>query len=257
MYNLSDIVLEEISLVDRPANPEATVVLYKRHDKDSTMSDFEKMSDDMKAKLKPYMDKGMSEDEAMKAYNQDKMKKMEESLEMLKAAIIKEGYAITAEGIEKSDPVETVDLDGETIAKSDVPDVVWNELKKREDEIIELRKAQEAEDLRKRADNDLPNLKGTSDERGALLKAVDDIEDEEVRKSVLSNLKAADAACAGAFEEVGKAASEDDYSDPEQKLEKMAKAYSEEKGVGFYVAYDAVTKTDEGKALVKAIYKKD
>lgn len=73
---LKQLELDELSLVDRPANKQAMVSLYKRDNSEGeTMeNEVEKMSDDMKAKLKPYMDKGMSEDEAMKMYNMD-MKK--------------------------------------------------------------------------------------------------------------------------------------------------------------------------------------
>ena len=46
------------------------VSLYKRDNSNGEHMEhkIEKMSDDMKAKLKPYMDKGMSEEEAMKMY---------------------------------------------------------------------------------------------------------------------------------------------------------------------------------------------
>ena len=80
---LKQLELEELSLVDRPANAQAMVSLFKRDTSGEDMSEetnVEKMSDDMKAKLKPYMDKGMSEEEAMKAYNMD-MKKSEEATE--------------------------------------------------------------------------------------------------------------------------------------------------------------------------------
>ena len=73
---LKQLELDELSLVDRPANKQAMVSLYKRDnsERETMENEVEKMSDDMKSKLKPYMDKGMSEDEAMKMYNMD-MKK--------------------------------------------------------------------------------------------------------------------------------------------------------------------------------------
>ena len=65
---LKQLELEELSLVDRPANAQAMVSLYKRDNSNGEPMEHEveKMSDDLKAKLKPYMDKGMSEEEAMK-----------------------------------------------------------------------------------------------------------------------------------------------------------------------------------------------
>ena len=73
---LKQLELDELSLVDRPANKQAMVSLYKRDNSegDTMENEVEKMSDDMKAKLKPFMDKGMSEEEAMKMYNMN-MKK--------------------------------------------------------------------------------------------------------------------------------------------------------------------------------------
>ena len=82
-------------------------------------NEVEKMSDDMKAKLKPYMDKGMSEDEAMKMYNMD-MKKdyqgpldevdtIKAELDLVKAeadrlskALEEAGYIVKADAIEKN-----------------------------------------------------------------------------------------------------------------------------------------------------------
>ena len=71
---LKQLELDELSLVDRPANKQAMVSLYKRDnsERETMENEVEKMSDDMKSKLKPYMDKGMSEDEAMKMYNMKK-----------------------------------------------------------------------------------------------------------------------------------------------------------------------------------------
>ena len=84
MNLLKQLELDELSLVDRPANASAKVALFKRDNSEGeiTMTDkVEKMSDDMKSKLKPYMDKGMSAVEAEKAYNMANLKKSEEPVE--------------------------------------------------------------------------------------------------------------------------------------------------------------------------------
>ena len=73
---LKQLELTELSLVDRPANQEAMVTLFKRDQETETTEDVDKMSDDMKAMLKEYMDKGYSQDEAMKMIH-DRMKKAE------------------------------------------------------------------------------------------------------------------------------------------------------------------------------------
>ena len=63
---LLDLELDELSLVDRPANQAATICLIKR---DNTMN--------LEERKAYYMDKGMSEDEALKKAKED-MKKAEE-----------------------------------------------------------------------------------------------------------------------------------------------------------------------------------
>ena len=67
---LKQLELEELSLVDRPANAKAMVSLFKRDNSNGDDMDYEveKMDPKLKDKLKPYMDKGMSEEEAKKAY---------------------------------------------------------------------------------------------------------------------------------------------------------------------------------------------
>ena len=60
-YRLKGITLDELSVVDRGANPGAKIALYKRQG--DLMDD---MTDGQKAKMKEYMDKGYSQEEAMK-----------------------------------------------------------------------------------------------------------------------------------------------------------------------------------------------
>ena len=64
---LLELQLEELSLVDRPANAEAMVTLFKRDDTPET-KDVNKMTEEQDAKLKAYMEKhSCGKDEAMKA----------------------------------------------------------------------------------------------------------------------------------------------------------------------------------------------
>jgi len=131
---LKQLELDELSLVDRPANAQAMVSLFKRDDSngDNMEQEVEKMSDDLKAKLKPYMDKGMNEEEAMKAYEAE-MKKSEEveidELDIVKAendalkiqnedlrkALIENGFVIKADSIEKKAEPEYIEYEGEQI----------------------------------------------------------------------------------------------------------------------------------------------
>ena len=97
---LKQLELEELSLVDRPANAQAMVSLFKRDNSDEEVT---KMTDEMKAKVKAYMEEnGVSEDEAMKACGAD-MKKSEEAAE--EAEVEKADEEVEAE-VEKTEEAE-------------------------------------------------------------------------------------------------------------------------------------------------------
>ena len=255
---LKQLELEELSLVDRPANAQAMVSLYKRDNSNGEPMEHEvteKMSDDLKAKLKPYMDKGMSEEEAMKMYNMD-MKKADEAtaeeleIETLKAenerlrkSLLDNGYVIKADTIEKKAEPEYVEYDGEQINKADIPAPILKAL-----EEAEVAKA-DAE-LTKRAEEALPNF--NIDVAKSLIAKFD--EDE----SVMEALKGADAVFAESMEEFGKSDADGNFATAQDKLDALVKSYMDENKIKksqYAVAYAAVAKTDEGKALINKSYK--
>ena len=260
MNLLKQLELDELSLVDRPANASAKVALFKRDTEESDMTnEVEKMSDDLKAKLKPYMDKGMNEEEAMKAYQMD-MKKFDEepldlSLDVLEAevetlkaqnedlrkALIENGFVIKADAIEKKEEVETIEVEGEMVVKSDIPAPV---LKALEAAAVEKRQVE----LRKAAEAELPHF-----DVEVAMQLLDVIKEDE---KVLEALKGADAAFAAAMDEVGEKAVDADMLDPQSKLDKMVEAHAAEHGVNKYAAFDAISKTAEGKALIAKTYEK-
>jgi len=260
MNLLKQLELDELSLVDRPANASAKVALFKRDTEESDMTnEVEKMSDDQKAKLKPYMDKGMNEEEAMKAYEMDMKKSDEEpvdlSLDVLEAevetlkaqnedlrkALIENGFVINADAIEKNEEVETIEVEGEMVVKSDIPAPV---LKALEAAAVEKRQVE----LRKAAEAELPHF-----DVEVAMQLLDVIKGEE---KVLEALKGADAAFAAAMDEVGEKAVDADMLDPQAKLDKMVEAHAAEHGVNKYAAFDAISKTAEGKALIAKTYEK-
>ena len=76
---LKNLHLEELSLVDRPANAQAMVSLFKR---DNSVEEITKMTDEMEAKVKAYMEeKACGKEEAMKALGYDMMKSEEAAIE--------------------------------------------------------------------------------------------------------------------------------------------------------------------------------
>ena len=271
---LKQLELEELSLVDRPANAQAMVSLFKRDTSGEDMSEetnVEKMSDGMKAKLKPYMDKGMSEEEAMKAYNMD-MKKSEEAgeeaapevekadeeeaavevvdevatlkaeNERLRKSLIENGFVIKAEAIEKKAEVEMLEVEGEMVAKSDIPTPVLKAL-----EALAVEKADV--ELTKRAGETLPHFE---------TKVAKELLKFDLGEEVMAALKAADKLFEGTMVEFGKSDADGEFASANDKINALVKNYMEEhemKKSQYAIAYAAVAKTDEGKALIAKSYK--
>lgn len=261
---LKNLQLEELSLVDRPANAQAMVSLFKR---DNSQEDVEKMDEQMKAKVAAYMTaNGVSEAEAMKACGGD-MKKADEvpsevdtlkadlealrlDNERLRKGLIEEGYVIKAETIEKKAPVETIEVGGEMVVKSDIPAPVLKAL-----EAAEVAKKQhEIEkadiELAKRAGETLPHF--ATDVAKALLKSFSEEE------AIMVALKAADAAFAAAMDEFGKSDVNGEFASATDKLDTLVKSYMDANNMkksDYAKAYSAVAKTDDGKALINKSYK--
>ena len=253
---LLDLELDELSLVDRPANQAATICLIKR---DNTMN--------LEERKAYYMDKGMSEDEALKKAKED-MKKAEEpevskseeevdqgdlflaEVDALKAEVSRlskaledNGFAVTEETVTKAVEPEYIEVEGEQIAKSDIPAPV---LKALEEAAIEKRMVE----LRKQAEEILPNF---DNEIAASLLAHVAKDD-----AIVEALKSADAALGASMSEIGEASVEADMLSSSDKLDALVKSYMDEKNLAkkdHAIAYAAVAKTDEGKALINKLYK--
>jgi len=259
---LKQLELEELSLVDRPANAQAMVSLYKRDNSEGeTMeNEVEKMSDDMKAKLKPYMDKGMSEDEAMKMYNMDMKKDVQgpatevdtlkadlEALQVeadrLSKALEEAGYIVKADAIEKMVEPEFVTYGDEQINKADIPAPILKAL-----EEAEVAKADAI--LVKKAEAELPHFDLE------VAKAL--VSKFEAEETVMQALKAADKVFDESMTELGKSDADGEFSTAADKLDALVKSYMDTnkmKKSEHALAYAAVAKTDEGKALITKSYK--
>lgn len=151
----------------------------------------------------------------------------------------------------KAETPEYVEIEGEKVNKADLPASVIKALDASNARIAKLEAERELDDLRKRADKELPNLSGTADQRGKLLKAIDALENKKDRAAVLETLKAADAATAQMFVEVGKNLL-DDESTATAKLDKLVKSYQEDHpDKSYHQAYAAVTEKGEGASLLR------
>lgn len=271
MNLLKQLELDELSLVDRPANASAKVALYKRdNSEEETMEKAYKMTEEqeknldnlppaVRAKIRENMDKGMNYDEAMKMAEEDMKKSDDEvdlSLDVLEAeveslksdnerlrkSLIENGFVIKAESVEKKEEVETIEVSGEMVVKSDIPEPV---LKALEEAAVEKRQSE----LRKSAEAELPHF-----DVEVAMQLLDVVKGDE---KVLEALKGADAAFAAAMDEVGEKSVDADMLDPQTKLDKMVEAHAAEHGVNKYTAFDAISKTAEGKALIAKTYEKD
>lgn len=222
---LTDLDLFEVSLVDAGDDPLAKVTLLKRKGNSE-------MSDETKEQMEKQLAEALQEIETLKEQVAEvetlKLKVEEFEQAEIEKAKLKE---------------EMIDFDGEMIAKSAIPAPVLKQLE-------ELQKAKEAEELRKNADEKLPNFKGNADQRGKLLKSIGD--DAEL----LEMLMAADALFASLFVEKGKTDAQEDLKDAEAKLDDVVKAYQDEHKVTYQQAYLEVSKTKEGLALINKTYKK-
>ena len=259
---LLDLELDELSLVDRPANQAATICLIKR---DNTMN--------LEERKAYYMDKGMSEDEALKKAKEDMQKsddtevkepevsKADETeveqgdlflaeVDALKAEVSRltkaledNGYVVADEEVTKAEEPEYVEFDGEKVVKSDIPAPVLKALEEAEiaKQHIELKK--QAEEILPNFDNEIAaELLGHVAKNDAIVEA----------------LKAADAAMGASMQEIGEASVEADMASSSDKLDALVKSYMDENSLSksqHAIAYAAVAKTDEGKALINKLYK--
>lgn len=273
---LKNLHLEELSLVDRPANAQAMVSLFKR---DNSVEETTKMTDEMEAKVKAYMEeKACGKEEAMKALGYDMEKAAEEvteevaaeevdkaeeataeeiDLEALKAdvetlkaenerlrkGLIENGYVIKADAIEKKAEAETIEVEGEMVVKSDIPAPVLKALEAAAVEKADI-------ELSKRAGEALPHF-----DLAVAKSLVAKFAEEE---AIMEALKAADAAFEAAMQEFGKSDVDGEFATSADKLDALVKSYMDDNQLkkGDYAkAYAAVAKTDEGKSLINKSYK--
>ncbi len=276
---LKQLELEELSLVDRPANAQAMVSLFKR---DNSQEEVNKMDED---KIKAYMEeKGCGREEAMKALGYDDTEKSAEDVaeevtpegedllekadseevealkaekaslseenERLRKSLIENGFVIKADAIEKKAEVEMIEVEGEMVAKADIPAPVLKALEdaKASVEAAAIEKADV--ELTKKAEETLPHFDVAVAKE--VMKSF--AEDEAVMAAML----AADKAFEAAMQEFGKSDADGEFATAADKLDALVKAYMDDHNMkkGEYAkAYAAVAKTDDGKALINKSYK--
>lgn len=250
-YDLEDIDLHELSLVDNPANQHASVVLFKslgykprvksensdlteKGDGPVTVEELTKKLEDLQSQVT---------DLTKQAEDAELAKTEAETLaENLTKAAEDAGFTVDGDTITKAADPEYVEIDGEKVEKSLVPAPVLKALEKAAKDIEAMQKAAKDVELAKSGATELPNLAGTDLAKGKLLAAV--AGDEEL----LKGLKAADAAMASQYVEKG--TNDVDEASPSHKLNELAKAHASAQNVSFETAYAEVTKAGPGADLL-------
>jgi len=162
--------------------------------------------------------------------------------------------------VEKGDD-ETMELNGQTIAKSEIGATAFMILKGQNSQMEKLEKKLQAsedfakEERQKRINKELadeaqsrwPNLPGTAVEKAETLKMIKGLP-EEAQEAQFRMLDAGNASASSMFKEFGGSGTPDGSS-PTEKLDKLAKSYSAENKVSYAKAYDAVLQTPEGQKL--------
>lgn len=252
---LKQLELDELSLVDRPANAQAMVSLFKRDNSDGeTMTDQEKMdcpdctaekacgqhADEMK-KTEELVEELAEKSEA--DVLQGEVAALKAENERLRKSLIENGFVIKAEAIEKKVEPEYIEYGGEQINKADIPAPILKALEEAEFAKADL-------ELTKRATEALPHF--AEEVAKSLVGEFGEVE------AIMEALKAADATFAESMEEVGKSAAETEFATAKDKLEALVKSHMDENNMkksDYAKAYAAVAKTDEGKALINKSYK--
>lgn len=166
-----------------------------------------------------------------------------------------EARKVDIEKATADDPVVYTGLDGVEYKKSDGR---LTDMAKRLD--AEVRKAEQEREktrnleLQKRAGTELKFLPGEEVEKVELLKAIDEIEDEETRGKVTKMVQAQNTQMADAFKKRGTTVAPDAAAEgsSDDKLEKLAVEKAKADGISIEKARDAVLDTPEGEAIYAA-----
>ena len=238
---LKQLELSELSLVDRPANAQAKVSLFKRDNSDGENMTNEELTKKLE-ELEASVDTLTKSEDTLKAEN-----------EFLRKSLIDNGFIIKSDIVEKKAEPEFIDVDGEQVNKADIPAPILKALEKAEADkkALEIEKADV--ELTKRAGETLPNFK--VEVAKSLLNLVEKSDDFD---AIMEALKAADAIFAQKMDEIGNQGQSDDLKSATEKLDDMVKAHMTENNMTvkeYAKAYAAVAKTDAGKALINKSYK--
>ena len=222
----------------KKAVAEGNAVIQKQLDAEKTRADrAEKMAELTDEQKSFYKDLGESEQESFLQLDKD-------------------GRQVEVDKAKTDDPVVYKSpRTGREYRKSGSPELL--EAVKSADEALELatseRELRKDGELSKRAAK-LKFVKGKDEVKVALLKAIDGIEDEDLRKGALEIVESANSGMKQAFEKRGTAfGSDPEAVDAEAKLEKMAEEYKKTHSCTIEKARAEILMTEEGAELADEV----
>lgn len=251
---LRNLRLNEVSLVDNPANKSATVSLYKRDDAPESDDSEAAAVDDTEAGSPGNINPASQEHTMSEQDTEKRLGELETALSSLKGEVEKHGLSVEvgedgSVSVAKAEADETVtDPDGNTVRKSEVGEAHFRTIKAMSTRLGEVEKQREREQLTKAAETRWPNVGGEPDQKGAIFGALSKIEDEATREAALKHFDSLDKMIASQMTEVGKSGGPS-ASEPMQKLETLAKERAEKTGETNEQAFAEVCKTDQGASL--------
>lgn len=260
-FSLKNLRIEEISGVDRGANPGAHVLFFKRNPKEEPLDmDLKEITKRLEVLEKSDTDKTAeitklkADKDALEALAKmsDAEKEFHKALPADKqASFLKADTAVRKaqmdEAKKAADDKKSADDKATDVQKALAP--LEKQIADQNAEIKKLRDEKELSEFEKSFDKELPNFGGTADEKTELLKSLKAMP-EEARKTLMGQLKKADDIKGQYFIEKG--TSNRGADDPVNKLDSLAKAEQAKSGGTYEAAYNKVLATDEGSKLYAA-----
>lgn len=154
-----------------------------------------------------------------------------------------------------ANPVVYTAEDGTEFRKNDDQRLVQMAKDRDQDraELTKERERRENAEFEKRASTELKHLRGSDEDKAALLKAVESLPEEQ-REKVSEILKSQDAGISKALTTMGVKGNDPEGSSPEDRLDAMAKKRASEKSISFEKAYREVLESDEGQSIQNEQY---
>lgn len=255
---LTQLMIDEISGVDKGANQGARVAFWKRHinndsgENQMNIEELAKKLDEQTAKIekmeaeKAELELFSKMTDAEKAHVEKMSKDEIKSFMALSSDERKEQIGKSEKEQEDVTKSDETDADAEAITKSQY-DAILKQNEDLADKITKMEAENALAEFSKSAEKELPNFAAKAEDKGAFLKALHNLSAKD-RDVVMAEMKKANDIIADYMVEKGTSQGNDEEN-PNVKLDTLAKNYAQEHKVDYDVAMDAVTKTEDGKAL--------